>query len=1003
MHSFSRALALDPDFEPAREARIAALEQTGTWDALATALEERMERLRAALNRARVATRIGAIYEEKLNDPSQALSAYEKALEAEPLHRPALDARERLLTEAGDGERLATALSEEAARTEDHFERTQAALRSALVRAETQGAASLSSFRPVFAAKSDHVGALLAVEYVYRGAGDTAGLAATYDRLASVTTDPKAKLAALAELAAARETEGGDIAGVAAQILKLAPDDPDALEALSQGAAQSGDAETEIEAHTRLAKNAREASAVAHHHQRVGELRLSAGDAGGALAAFRAALAADPQSLGASDGLTRAARAASDPGAMRDASRYETLVTRDREAAVALLRDAAHLYFESNHEDEAASCYGEALSLAPDDPEAATGLMATMMRSDRIPHLVDLLTRAAHAATDPGRAAVLHLTSALLSADLLEDLDQAVTATRRALAARPNHEVATESLATYLERSGQWTEAAEILEVWMKRARGDALVGGHLRIAAIAEQHLHEHDRAMRSLRTVLSLDPDNAEALTSLVRLERLRGNDEEALRLARSLINVVEDEDQRAAALAELAELEKARGQLDEAAKAAYWAIGVQGPSGTAARLYRGLIAHAPQHASWDHYVAALMTYVERAKGRRRGDMARGYRELARVFGEARHQPERAIAVLREGVNACPHDASISLALVNALKQANADSEALIELRRFLSLDVSEVGAWRALADVLQRMGAPGGGATALAPLVVLGQATPEEQRAVRAGPIRAGSAPAGILGEAGLRRLLDSSALDESPAQVIPALSEIITKLEGIDYERWGVNKRDRIRANDLHPLRVMADRIGRIFGVPEFDLFVGVTSVLRPFMISGGPPALLVPASLEAAPEPVLTFHLARPLALLSRGLHALDHVDDMALERILVGTVRQFDPAFILDPIMDEASLDADSRRVNKAIGFFSRNRIQEAANLFAASPRPIAPWSREIRKLATRAALLVADDLVSTLEALGEPLGDDNYASDLARFWVSDPAMRFRRAVLLQP
>ena len=44
--------------------------------------------------------------------------------------------------------------------------------------------------------------------------------------------------------------------------------------------------------------------------------------------------------------------------------------------------------------------------------------------------------------------------------------------------------------------------------------------------------------------------------------------------------------------------------------------------------------------------------------------------------------------------------------------------------------------------------------------------------------------------------------------------------------------------------------------------------------------------------------------------------------------------------------------------------------------------------------------LLVSDDLVATLEALGEPLGPDNYASDLARFWVSDPAMRFRRAMV---
>ncbi len=78
-------------------------------------------------------------------------------------------------------------------------------------------------------------------------------------------------------------------------------------------------------------------------------------------------------------------------------------------------------------------------------------------------------------------------------------------------------------------------------------------------------------------------------------------------------------------------------------------------------------------------------------------------------------------------------------------------------------------------------------------------------------------------------------------------------------------------------------------------------------------------------------------------------------------------------------------------------------RVSRPAAFAASPPADYPSWGREIRRLAARAALLVSDDLVATLEALGEPLGPDNYASDLARFWVSDPAMRFRRAVLQQP
>src|SRR5690606_7716106 len=126
--------------------------------------------------------------------------------------------------------------------------------------------------------------------------------------------------------------------------------------------------------------------------------------------------------------------------------------------------------------------YEEALSLVPDDPEAATGLMATMMGAGKAPRLVELLSRAAHTATDPGRAAVLHLSVALLSADLLLDLPSAIAATKRAIAARPKHPVAIASLATYLERNGQWNEAVETLEQMIAKAEGAELLRLHLRV-----------------------------------------------------------------------------------------------------------------------------------------------------------------------------------------------------------------------------------------------------------------------------------------------------------------------------------------------------------------------------------------------------------------------------------------------------------------------------------------------------------------------------------------
>jgi hypothetical protein len=260
----------------------------------------------------------------------------------------------------------------------------------------------------------------------------------------------------------------------------------------------------------------------------------------------------------------------------------------------------------------------------------------------------------------------------------------------------------------------------------------------------------------------------------------------------------------------------------------------------------------------------------------------------------------------------------------------------------------------------------------------------------------------APPGIHSEQGLKQITDHGSLETPTTTLVQALADVFGKIEGIDYERWGVNKRDRIRQGDTHPVRAFADRIGMIYGVPEYDLFVVDDPKLeRAIVLPGSPPALLVPARIESARDPVLAFQLARPLALLSRYVHPIDRLDDETLTNVLVAATRTVEPGFSAPG--EGPDLDVDAKRVEKAIGFFSRGRVHDAATAFAiASSHDVAGWARDLRRMAARAAVLVSDDLAAAVEALGEELGPDNLASDITRFWVSDPAMRFRRAVAQQ-
>lgn len=1000
IEAYREALRLDPDHEPAREALLRVLERSGAPSDLASALEEKLERTSSPRERARVATELGMLLEQKLGRRDQALAWYRKALEAVPLYRPALDAQERLLTQAADWKELVQVLEAEARASRDPVQSTHAALRAALVLADQHGAVgpALEAFRPVFDARPDHIGALLAVEEIYARTRDEEGLAVTFAKMAEIVRDPKAKLAALQELARARASAGGDTIDVHRKLLRLAPDDASALEAIAAEAQKSGDRDSLLAMHARLASTAPDPTVGAFHQTRVGEILLSVGDAPGALAAFRAALDLDPRSAAATRGLTRAAHRAGDADALRQAATREDEVTGDRRTAVNALLTAAKI--RRNHGDlaGAAADYEAALALDPDDETAEAGLRATRQSPEELPRLLEHLTRAALAAKTPARACALHLAVARLQADARGDLPAAVAATQRALAARPEDAAALARLGAYLERNGQWREASETLERLIAKAQGEELVEAHLRLAHLAEARLEDPGAAIRNLRAVLKRQPRRADAIAPLIRLERNAGREEEALRLAKSLLEVATDQRMRADALAEIAQLEMTRGHAAEAAKAAIEAIGMLGPRSPAARVYRDLVVSAPSHANWDDYASALLTYLERQRPSP-GEVSLTYRELARIFAEAHNRPDRAIATLREGSEACPGDAELALALASALAELGAHEKAIGELRRLLAHDVRIPAAWRALADRARSIGEVDGGAIALAPLCILREANEEETRIVQARMPRVAKAPAGILGETGLKQIIHAEALDGGAAVLMAALTDVIAKLEGIDYERYGLNKRDRIRAGDPHPIRAMVDRIAAIFAAPEVDLFVVKGELPHAVIEPGNPPALLIPAALEHATEAVLAFELARPLALLARQVHPVDRIAPDRLERLLIAAVRQYEPEFAHGATAD---LEAETKRVAKALPWLQRGRIQEAAMAFVAQPPNVAQWIQQMHQMATRAALLVADDLGAAVEALGESLGPPNTATDLALFWISDPAMRFRRAVAQQ-
>jgi hypothetical protein len=127
-----------------------------------------------------------------------------------------------------------------------------------------------------------------------------------------------------------------------------------------------------------------------------------------------------------------------------------------------------------------------------------------------------------------------------------------------------------------------------------------------------------------------------------------------------------------------------------------------------------------------------------------------------------------------------------------------------------------------------------------------------------------------------------------------------------------------------------------------------------------------------------------------------------------VELLLVGASRIVSPAFAMRPSSAE-ELDDAKERLRRSVPRKWRKAMETAAAEFVARPTAdLARWRWAIKQTAARAALLVADDLASTIEAFryvadvsgrtgGELIQGSHSVRDLVQFWVSDRAATVRR------
>ena len=994
--AYGRALAAQPLHALAFAALTALLRAQGKWAELGAALDARAKVCTDSGERALLYCELGRVLEERLNDPLRALEIYGRALEAQPGLRQALDARARLLWGRGDLPRLAKALHEEAAQCTDPRLAVAALERAAALEAEAIGdhKTALATYRSLLERAPQHTGALLAVEALSIQLRDRKALAANYAAQAEVATDERFKVSALRDLAqlAATPEEAADAYRA---LLALRGEDPEALTALAEQARAEGDLQGALALKGKLAQLAGDRAVVAAQHL-VLAAQIESGDPAQALAAYRTALSLDPESLAAARGLSRAAWAFALPEALAEAARAEARVTRDYGLSCDLLLRAAELRERSGDHAGTALCAQEALEYDPSHARAAEMLSTALHATGEYVQLAEWLARAAEATQDTDRRAQLYTEVARIRAQQLRNLPAALSAAERALAAKPDHADALLELARSLAALERWEQSAEVHERRAGLLRDPAQrADAQLELAVIAAERLNDSARAHKCLRAVLAAQPENRKALALQVRLHTVAGKHGEALALLRKLIDSAADTTERAGLLLELAAAEEREGKHEQSVQTLGEALALEGPGGVAELAYRDRIG---THATHDGYIDALRRFLK-------GQIARGEAGGATVLVISRAQLEgqrdraQAKATLRDGVKAFPDDMALCAAYAAQLTKDKEIDAAIALLRGKLERSPQHPALWEALSAAHRAGGRAVEALSSALPLLVLDVASGEQRVSLQTRRPRPADTPASF-SEALVRELDSESVMQSQAATLTQILAPTLAKLRPVDLASYGVTRRDRVPEDSDQTVRKAIDRVARILGTLECDVYLHDLASNEVALGLGEPPALLVPRAALSLSKSQLVFTLVRSMFCMRYELSAVAALPAHELATLLAGAVRRHHPGYGKG-IASEGELDEAERLISKALPWLSRKRLDDAAAAVAAQEgEGLVAWCKGVKRLAARVALLLSDDLAGALELLSSarrrPTQGDPVADDLLRLWASDLAVRHR-------
>jgi tetratricopeptide (TPR) repeat protein len=682
--AYDRALSADPEFRPARDARVRLLTEAKDWKRLVDELAKEAEASTDAKLAIAALLRAGEIWQTELGAAQKAIECFEAVLEKDPGHIDALLTLESLYAERSLWEPLAKVYATEARVLSEPGARI-AALSELGRLEETKGVGTdderKAAYFAILQLAPDDQAALSALERVALESGDASLLAHVDAKQAGLAEDPEVKAAHLTRLAEALERAADPSAlDVWRSAIAADPESLSAARGITRLADRTGDPALLEEASAHEARVTGDMDVAARLLVRSAIVRAERGEVDNAVRLLRRALEQNPDFEAAA------------------AKLYELLVARGAiDELIALLTNAANsataparvsalwimasdLYAARKNDVPAAlAALHRAQNLVPGHAGTLIKLADLYASDQQWAEAVDRLKQAlSHASSDEMRVDI-HLRLAAILQDQLGDSERALASLNAALALDSGSRLALSRLARLELARGRGDQAAEL---------------------------------AARLVRVSPELS-QRVDALTLLGDLEAGRG--------------------QYAAAV--------------QAYEQAVSLSGLTGTAAERFRKLTSEQIKRKEPPSHARYAAALKSYADQhpTPG---PELTALQLELARVLGDEMGQAEQAAQALEKGLAGAPGDPDLAAAYARRLLEAQRYADAAVAYRRALSFDVFRPDAFRGLAEAWRGLGRGAEAACAVGAVVALGAGNDLELSGMSSRVVRAAAQAPGSL---------------------------------------------------------------------------------------------------------------------------------------------------------------------------------------------------------------------------------------------------------------